>query len=183
MNSVLQQTIDRLPAILVNYAPSMIQRMLVSMKAMIVERGHQANASHAVLFLKVGEADLVRAFPEAMAQAVEVVRQKIERRRGSPPSLALEMFGDVPAHPADDFKSSDEAFSSLCTKAAECGVIGCDAYDKDLFLDSMRQAFERSRMDGQAVAELMPYARRALDAELCKVYGKLASVRSGSATG
>lgn len=180
MNPTLQKAIDRMPTILVNNAPSMIQRMLVSMKAMIAERGHQANASHAVLFLKVGEQDLVREFGIAMAGAVDVVREKIERLHGSPPSLALAMFGDSDAPGKDDFKTSDDSFSSLCSKAMAWGVIGCDAYDKDVFLSALEQAFEKSRMDRQAMAELMPYARRALNAELCKVYGKLATVGLGS---
>ncbi len=180
MNQTLQQTIDRLPAILVHNAPSMIQRMLVSIKAMIAERGYQANASRGLLFLKVGEADLVREFGVAMAQGAEAVRQKIERQRGSPPSLALEMLGDAQAHSADDFKTSDDCFSSLCNKAAAAGVVGCDAYDKQVFLTVLQQAFEQSRMDAQALDELMPYARRALNAELCRVYGKLESVGIGS---
>ncbi len=176
MNPTLQKAIDRMPAILVKNAPSMIQRMLVAMKAMIAERGHQANASHGMLFLKVGEADLVHEFGVATAQEVEVVRQEIERRRGSPPSLALETFGAADAHPGDDFNTSDACFSSLCNKAAAWGVIGCDAYDKDVFIKILEQAFQQSRMDRQASAELMPYARRALNTELCKLYGKLETV-------
>lgn len=176
MNPTLQKAIDRMPTILVNNAPPMIRRMLVAMKASIAERGHQANASHGVLFLKVGEDDLVREFGVAMEQCVEVVRQKIERRRGSPPSLSLEMFSETDAHPADDFKTSDDSFSSLCNKAAAWGVFGCDAYDKDVFLKVLQQAFEKSRMDRQAMTELMPYARHALNTELCKVYAKLESV-------
>ena len=176
MNPTLQNAIDRMPAILVKNAPSMIQRMLVAMKATIAERGLQANATHGMLFLKVGEADLVREFGVATAQQVEVVRQKIERRRGSPPSLALEMFGDADAHPGDDFATSDACFASLCNKAAAWGVIGCDAYDKDVFIKILEQSFEQSRMDRQASAELMPYARQALNTELGKLYGKLESV-------
>jgi len=180
MNPTLQKAIDRMPTILVNNAPSMIQRMLASMKTMIAARGHQADASHGVLFLKVGEADLVREFGVAMEQAVEVVREKIERRRGSPPSLALEMLGDPDSPRPDDFKTSDGCFSSLCTKASAWAVIGCDAYDKDVFIKALEQAFEKSRMDRQAMTELMPYARQALNAELCKVYSKLESVGVGS---
>jgi hypothetical protein len=176
MNPTLQKAIDRMPAILANNAPSMIRRMLVAMKAQIAERGHQANTSHGMLFLKVGEEDLVRAFGVAMEQAVELVRQKIERRRGSPPSLSLEMFSETDTHLADDFRAADDSFSSLCTKAAAWGVFGCDAYDKDVFLKVLQQAFEQSRMDQQAMAELMPYARKALNTELCKLYGKLESV-------
>ncbi len=176
MNPTLQKAIDRMPTILVNNAPSMIRRMLIAMKAKIAERGHQANASHGMLFLKVGEEDLVRAFAAATEQVVDVVRQKIERRRGSPPSLALEMFGDGDGHPAEDFDTSDACFSSLCHKAAAWGVIGCDAYDKNVFIKILEQALEQSRMDRQAMAELMPYARQALNTELCKLYGKLESV-------
>jgi hypothetical protein len=176
MNPTLQNAIDRMPTIMVKNAPSMIQRMLVVMKATIAERGHQANASHGMLFLKVGEADLVREFGVATAQVVEAVRQKIERRRGSPPSLTLEIFGDGDAHPGDVFNTADACFSSLCHKAAACGVIGCDAYDNAVFIKILEQAFEHSRMDRQASAELMPYARQALNAELCKLYGKLESV-------
>ena len=182
MNPTLQKAIDRMPTILVKNAPSMVQRMLVTMKAMVSERGHQANASHGMLFLKVGEADLVREFGVATAQAVDAVRQKIERRRGSPPSLSLEMDSDGDAHPGDDFNTSDAIFSSLCNKATAWGVIGCDAYDKDVFIKILEQAFERSRMDHQASAELMPYARQALNSELCKLYGKLESVGVAAVT-
>jgi hypothetical protein len=176
MNPTLQKAIDRMPTILVKNAPSMIQRMLVAMKAMIAERGHQANASHGMLFLKVGEADLVREFGVVTAQVVDAVRQKIELRRGSPPSLKLEMFGDVDAHPGDTFNTSDSCFSSLCNKAVAWGVIGCEAYDSAVFIKILEQTFEQSRMDRQASAELMPYARQALNMELCKLYSKLESV-------
>jgi len=67
-------------------------------------------------------------------------------------------------------------FPGLCNKATAWGVIGCDAYDKDVFIKILEQAFERSRMDHQASAELMPYARHALNSELSKLYGKLESV-------
>lgn len=176
MNSTLQNAIDRMPAIMVKNAPSMIQRMLVVMKATVAERGHQANASHGMLFLKVGEADLVREFGVATAQVVDAVRQQIELRRGSPPSLKLEMFGDGDADAGDTFDTSDACFSRLCNKAAAWGVIGCEAYDRAVFIKILEQAFAHSRMDRQASAELMPYARQALNAELCKLYGKLESV-------
>ena len=165
-----------MPAILVHNAPSMMRRMGVFMQAAIAERGHQANASHGALFLRVGEADLVREFGVAMEESMDYVRRKLEDFRGSPPSLTLETVGEAPLA-ADDFKTSNALFKDLCSHAQALGVIGCDAYHKDIFLKALKQAFEKSRMDAQAMAELLPYARLALNAELCKVYAKLDSLR------
>lgn len=165
MEHALQTAINRLPEILERNAPGMMRRIVARMKAQMEQDDRAGDLSHGLLFLKVGEEDLVREFLAATRAAFV---------RNEPSG-----FGGLSLEPEEgrrdfpEFRESDMAFAKLCENAARLHVLGADVYDKKRFIETMADAFGRARMDTRATAELTPYARVALDAELQGVYTKL----------
>jgi len=169
METALHKAIEQFPAILERNAPAMMRRMIARMKAQL-ENDDRAGGqvSHGLLFLRVGEDDLVREFLAATTSTF--VKNEPSEFGG----LSLEPEGGRPQLP--EFQSSDVAFAKLCAEADRLRVFGTDGYGKEKFLDAMTDAFVRSRMDERATAELMPYAKSALNAELQALYSKLADL-------
>jgi len=168
MEPVLKKAIEQFPAILERNAPAMMKRMIGRMKAQLEQIGHASNVSHGLLFLRVAEEDLVREFQAATMSTF--VKNEPSQFGG----LSLEPEGGRPQFP--EFESSDAAFDTLCAQAARLRVFGVERYGKEAFLAAMGEAFVRSRMDARATAELMPYAKSALDAELQAMYTKLIEI-------
>ena len=167
----LQKTVDRLPEILEKNAVTMMRRMIARMKAAMEQRAQEGNVSHGALFLKVGENDLVREFERALKEATSPAALGSADSAVSALSLSLEAADGAEA--ADEFETSTALFTRLCANAKAVGVKGTGRYHKEVFVGALKDAFEQSRMDRQAMQELRPYARAALNAELLGLYGKL----------
>ncbi len=184
MKEVLQSAIDRLPELLVKYAPSMMRRMIAAMQEEITQRGQLANPSYSSLLLKMGEADLMREFETAIKDAMQSIKSKPARQgaRDDGPSLLLELFDEESASLVDDFRGSSDQFAARCTKARNLGATGIENFGKDGFRKALKTAFDRSRIEPEAMTDLMPYARRALNGELLKVYGKLDALGADAPT-
>ena len=52
MKQALQKAVDRLPEVLVQYAPTMMRRVIASMREQITKDGQTENASYCALLLK-----------------------------------------------------------------------------------------------------------------------------------
>lgn len=165
----LQKTIDRLPEILEKNAVTMMRRMIARMKTAMEQHAQAGNVSHGALFLKVGENDLVREFERALKEATSPAALGSADTALAGLSLAAEDGADA----VDEFETSTALFNRLCTNARAIGVKGTGRYHKEVFVTALRDAFEQSRMDRQAMQELRPYARAALNTELLGLYGKL----------
>jgi hypothetical protein len=168
----LQTTIDRLPDVLEKNAPAMMRRMVARMRA---APGH---SSHGGLFLKVGEEDLVREFAAAVRECFapsedKFLSQGISMRLSTDSGYGIGI---------DEFETSTTAFHSLCQHAAKAGIDGMERYGKDAFLQAMKHAFERSRMDARATEELMPPAKTELNTELRALYRQLDAVVAKAVT-
>lgn len=96
----------------------------------------------------------------------------------APPSdfgLVLEPMGT--ADPSlDTMQRSTELFGRVVANATALGVHGVEAYGKEFFLGPLREAMVKARIDEEVIARMMPYACRALDAELVPLYERLDSV-------
>ncbi len=175
MKEALKNAIDGLPENLSQDAPSMMRRMLVAMHADIAQDGQLANASYCSLLLRLSEPDLVREFDLAMKDAMHSIKAGASRMEFLSSGLSLSMTPidgrQTTLH--DDFGSSAALFKKICAKAADHGVEGLAAFNQDLFLAAVKDAFRKSRIDNSEAASLLPYAQRALNAELMGLYGKL----------
>jgi hypothetical protein len=165
----LQKTVDRLPEILEKNAVTMMRRMITRMKTAMEQHAQAGNVSHGALFLKVGENDLVREFERAIKEATSTAA--LGSADSAVAGLSLEAADGPDA--VDEFETSTALFDRLCANARAVGVKGTGLYHKEVFVGALKDAFEQSRMDRQAMQELRPYARAALNAELLVLYGKL----------
>jgi hypothetical protein len=165
MEHALQRAVDRLPEILEKNAPAMMRRIVAHMRSKLTADGVVGNVSHGMLFLKVGEEDLVREFLAATTAAF------VKNEPTDFGALSLEPEGGKQTYP--EFAGSDAAFDKLCADAANVRVSGFERYDKGKFLGALGEAFVHARMDSRATAELLPYAKVALNAELQALYTKL----------
>jgi hypothetical protein len=73
-------------------------------------------------------------------------------------------------------QQSTEIFDRIIDRAQAQGVKGLEAYGKNFFLEPMREALVKARIDEANVIRIMPYACRALDAELASFYRRLEAV-------
>lgn len=178
MKQALQKAVDRLPEVLVQYAPTMMRRVIASMREQMAKGGLAENASYCALLLKVGEADLVREFDAALREAMESIRSQVGEPEApvAVPSLLLELVDETQTVSVKDFAASTARFSALCARARSLEVGGLRKFNKELFLDALMQAFAKARIEPKAMADLTPPARRALDGELLKIYGKVDAV-------
>jgi hypothetical protein len=175
MNDSLQQAFNRLPQVLEKNGPEMMRRMVARMKAKLASGERPGDVSHGLLFLKVGEADLVREFAAAIGSTF--VRNELSDFAG----LSLEPEGGR----LDDseFASSDAAFDRLEATLAGLRVHGVERYARSKFLDALRDAFIRSRMDERATRELAHCARLELNTELQSLYTNVESWMTKAAQG
>lgn len=175
MKKTLKNTIRLLPEILVKNAQSMMRRMIAAMQNEITQDSRLANASYSALLLKVSEAELIHEFDVAIRDAMKTTAFDPNKTgvTATDLSMSLELVDDEAKSSKEDFRTSTALFSTLCANARNVGVAGVDAFNKDVFLIPLKNAFEKSRIDSEEMAKLMPYARRALNSELLNVYGKL----------
>ena len=165
MTQAFREAVARLPEIIDRNAAGMMSRMVARMKADLARvEAHGQNVSHGALFLKVAEADLVRNFAAATNAAFLQEDSDLV-------GLSLEPEGGA-QHDAL-YAGSAAAYDKLCASAQRLGVSGLDRYHRQPFERAMETAFKRSRIDERATAELMAFARSALDAELQVIYTKL----------
>jgi hypothetical protein len=82
--------------------------------------------------------------------------------------------GDAKAE--EDFVRSNILFQKLLAKTKVLGITGLDPYRKDIFLAAVNDAFVQSRIDADAAKKLMPLARKALNAEMVRLYEKLGAL-------
>ena len=179
MENKFKTTIDRLPELLKKNAAAMMQRMTAQIKAEMIRHDPAGNLAHAVLLLRVGEADLAVAFVDAVAETF-APRERGRFDFSMPMSLDLE---EEQVAGTDPFASSTAAFDILCDTAEELGIPGVQRYSKDVFLGAVKDAFVRSRMDATTTEHLLPFVKTALDAELARLYAQLAALGRGRGPG
>ena len=150
--------------------------MIARMKADMAQHDLSGTVSHGVLFLKVGEEDLVEAFVAAIKETFG------PKERGAfDPSVPMSLEAESGYGPeSGEFETSSAAFAALCQRAAILGVHGTERYKKDVFLGAIRDAFRRSRLDARATNEVMPYAKSALNSELKALYTQLDAIGARS---
>jgi hypothetical protein len=172
MTQAFREAIQRLPQIIEKNAPGIMRRIVARMKADLAqaEAGNQ-NVSHGALFLKVAEEDLVRNFVTATHAA-------FLQEDSALVGLSLEPEG---GRADSQYAASNAAFDKLCADAQRLGVRGVERFGKDSFERAMEDAFKRSRMDERATAELISFARAALDSELQAIYAKLDALANAPA--
>lgn len=165
MTQAFREAIARLPQIIEKNAPGIMTRIVGRMKADLARvEAEGRNVSHAALFLKVAEEDLVRNFATAahaafMKEDSGLIGLSLEPESGK-------------AHDAL-YAGSRAAWDKLAASAQRLGVPGVDRFGRETFERAMEAAFRNSRMDERATRELMDFARSALDAELQVIYTKL----------
>ena len=175
MSELFKQTVARLPEILVKNASPMMLRMVAVMQKSISEDGQLADASYCVLLLKMAADDLATGFERAIRESMEA----LNAGDGGPSfsatgfSLAIEPIGDDVASEKADFQTASQAFDKLLAKGKSLGVRGLRNYERDVVLTCLKQALAKSRMSSDEAAKVLPYARRALNDELVRLYGKL----------
>ena len=183
MKQSLKNTIECLPEILLRNAPSMMRRLLAAIQEAMAKDSQLPNAAYSALLLKMSEPELVREFEAALKPLLITVKHEAGKPGLSTGglSLSLEPLEATAAAPDLEFQTSTAVFDTLNTHARQLGVTGVGAYNKDLFLTALKNAFVQARIDPLEVTKLMPMILRALNAELVNVYGKLNSVQRETA--
>jgi len=174
MSETFKKTVARLPEIVARNAGSMMQRMVQAMQQEIASDLRFEKATACTLVLKVASDHLVREFDLAVRAAMD----KIKSRAGKPPefsasNLTLEVEPTGPDTVAADLHGCTVAFRSLCAKADLLDVDGVDAFNKEVLLAAVEKAFRKARVEPEAASAILPYARRALNAELLNLYRRL----------
>ena len=174
MSETRNNAIDFLPGMLLQNAQSMMRRMVLSMQEEMAQDRQLANSSYCALLLKLSEPDLVREFDVAIKSAMTSIKNSNQTEIFTADlSLSLEPVDDIVDSSASDFASSAALFGKLCSVEPERKIESVEAFSKDVFLVALKDAFLKSRIDSTEAAKIMPYARRALNAELVDLYGKL----------
>jgi hypothetical protein len=179
MTESLKKTVEHLPEIMSRNAQSMMQRMVAAMQQTIATDRRLENSSYCALLLKMSADDLVREFDLAIKESMAVVK----RDAGKPGisaqgwGLSIEPLEAETTTSATDFLSSTALFEKLCAKASSHGIQGLAAFNKELFLASVNEAFTKARIAPAEVNKIKAFAGPALNDELVKLYGKLDSLR------
>lgn len=174
MSETLKKTVGSMPQILHKNAKSMMQRMVDAMQEAIAADPQLGPSCYCALLLKMSSGDLGREYERALGESLGAI--KPSGSGSSSQWLSIEPLEAAAALSAHDFAGSTALFEKLRARATGLGVKGLGAYGKDLFLAALKEAFDRSGIDLAEVERLMPFARRALDAELAKFYAKLDSL-------
>ena len=175
MSETRNNAIDFLPGMLSQNAQSMMRRMVLAMQEEMAQDRQLVNSSYCALLLKLSEPDLVREFDVAIKSAMISIKQSSNQTGifTADLSLSLEPVDDAVDSSINDFASSAALFGKLCSVELEHKIESVEAFSKDVFLAALKDAFLKSRIDNTEAAKIMPYARRALNAELVELYGKL----------
>lgn len=173
MQDDLQRIVAQMPQTLSRDAPAMIGRTVEALQALLARDAHLPNISYCSLLVRLGTTDLTREFVAALSDAASQLSRpaKASAAGMSTFGLSLELVGGADVDPSrDTMRESTELFQQVLAAAKAQGVRGLEAYGKDFFLAALRRAFLSSRFDEENVTRLMPYACRALDAELLRLY-------------
>lgn len=175
MSDLFKQTVARLPEILVKNASSMMLRMVGAMQKSMTEDGRLADASYCVLLLKMTADDLASGFERSIRESMDSLRSGDAGQAFSATgfSLAIEPIGDDVSAEKAAFQTSSVAFEKFCAKGKSLGVRGLRNYERDILLTCLKQALVKSRMSSDEAARMLPYARRALNDELVRLYARL----------
>lgn len=178
MKETLKNAVAVLPEEVAQGAQSMMRRLVAAMQNELAQDQALANASYCSLLLKLSETDLVREFDLAMKEAMSSIRAGSGQTDPFAGGLSLSMtlIDDAESNSQSDFSTSTALYEKICAKAAAYPLEGLRACNKDVFLSALKAAFLKARIGGTEVADLLPAARRALNAELVRLYSKLDSL-------
>jgi hypothetical protein len=175
MSEIFNKTVHHLPEILVKNANAMMLRMVSAMQQAIGADTAMENATYCALVLKMTADNLAQEFELAVRASMEAIRRDGGRGQFSASGLALaiEPLESAASSLESDFQTSTEAFDKVCDKADRLGVKGIRLYNKDVILACVSEAFSKSRVEASEAAKMLPFARRALNDELLRLYAKL----------
>lgn len=178
MKETLKNAIAVLPGEVAQGAQSMMRRMVAAMQNELAQDRVLANASYCSLLLKLSETDLVREFDLAIKEAMSSIRVGSGQTDvfAGGLSLSMTLIDDAESNAKSDFLTSTALYEKICAKAAAYQPEGLLACNKDVFLAALKASFLKARIGGTEVADLLPAARRALNAELVSLYSKLDSL-------
>lgn len=178
MSETMRRVLAQMPDAIAKAAPSMAGRIIAAMQAELARDAQLPHISYCTLLLKVGADDLAREFAEGMKEAAA------RKHRPKPPNAVPSAFGLLlePMDGADPsigtMERSTALFGRVVAKSAALGVNGFEAYGREYFLGPFREALAKARVDDPSIARLMPYACRAFDAELVRLYEQLEALSS-----
>ena len=174
MKETLERAVAQMPDTIAQSAPAMVGRIVEAMQLALARDAQLPNMSYCSLLMKLGANDVTRAFLADLSEAVAQLRKPVNPAAAatSMAGLWLEPIGE--ADPSlDTMQQSTELFGRVAAKAKALGVKGIDAYGKAFFLGPLHQALGKARIDDENIARIMPYACRALDAELVSLYRRI----------
>jgi len=175
MSDLFKKTVDHLPEILVKNASPMMLRMVAAMQQAIGADLQMENASYCALVLKMTADNLAQEFDAAVKESMLAIRRDGGKAQftASGFALSIEPMEAAASSLQADFQTSTAAFDRVCAKANALGVQGVRLYNKDVLLACVSEAFAKSRVETAEAAKMLPYARRALNDELLRLYAKL----------
>lgn len=175
MSEVFKQTVQRLPDILVKNAGPMMQRIVLAMQKAIAEDQQLPDASYCVLLLKMAADDLAAGFERSIRESMDALRSSDAQPgfTATSFSLAIEDTSHEAAAERADFQAATAAFDRFAARGKSLGMRGLRSYDKDVLWTCLKQAFAKSRVSAEEASKVLPYARRALNDELVRLYAKL----------
>ena len=175
MSDIFKKTVDHLPEILVKNASPMMLRMVAAMQQAIAADLQMENASYCALVLKMTADNLAQEFEGAVRESMAAIRRDSGKAQFSVSgfALAMEPMEAAASSLQADFQTSTAAFDRVCAKAGALGAPAVGLYNKDVMLACVTEAFAKSRVEATEAAKMLPFARRALNDELLRLYAKL----------
>ena len=96
------------------------------------------------------------------------------RRRNHPRDIvSRSVWERLKEYDRADFQAATAAFDRFAARGKSLGMRGLRSYDKDVLWTCLKQAFAKSRVSAEEASKVLPYARRALNDELVRLYVKL----------
>ena len=177
MKETLQSAVAQMPETIAQGAPLMVGRIVEAMQLALARDAQLPNMSYCSLLMKLGANDVTREFLADLSEAVVQLRKPVNPSAAatSVAYLWLEPIGEVDPS-LDAMQQSTELFGRVVAKAKALGVKGVEAYGKAFFVGPVRQALVKARVDDVNISRIMPYACRALDAELVSLYSHMESL-------
>lgn len=124
---------------------------------------HLPNITATTLFFKVSINDINREFPSEVK--VLLCMQPTNE------AFSFELTSiDEDDDSQTILKLSSRYFEKLCSNADKLNIYGVNLYGKNTFINPIKKALSRARLDSASIGWLMPYMYRALDAELISLY-------------